>query len=169
MPAVRLFNFNLPGCWDYLCFLGQDQLQHTIGIFCLDVLGFDAGQVKATAIRAIGAFHPDNLVLLLLLHIGVALGPDGQCIIRQIQMDILLVEAGEIGLQQVVVTFIGYIGLELSQIGVTEEVIEMRAKEAALHFLHFSEGVVGAHGVVVITTGQIKHKITSKYFGFLAV
>ena len=117
-PRVVLWLFNLQASslGEGALQLRKRQAQDTVCIFCFDLIGIHAGDIKASLIGAIAAFHADHFVLLILfLHFGFPLGPNGQHVIMDVQCDILLLKTGKIGLQQVVIALIGDIGAELIQ------------------------------------------------------
>lgn len=71
----------------------------------------------------------------------------------QLQLDVLLLEAGQVGLQLVVVAFIGDVGFELRQTAAGEEVV---VEKATLHLLHLGEGIPGAHRISAVRS-HFKH------------
>ena len=85
--------------------------------------------------------------------LGVTLGLNGQGVAVQIQMDVLFLEAGQISLEQIVVAFIGDVGLELRQIRVGEEAV---IEQPFFHFPHFGERVPDVDGISAIRS-QFKH------------
>ncbi|WP_287224268.1 hypothetical protein [Oscillibacter sp.] len=56
------------------------------------------------------------------------MGLDGEGVAVQLQLDVLLLEAGQVGLQLVVVAFIGDVGFELRQTAAGEEVVVERRR-----------------------------------------
>jgi hypothetical protein len=114
----------MPGGLHLGVLLGHLQRQHAAVVTGLDIRSLDAADVKAAAVRAVGALAADELAaLVLVLVLGMALGVDGQGVALQIQMDVLLLEAGQVGFQLKVVALVGNIGLELRQRTAGEEVV----------------------------------------------
>ena len=74
-----------------------------------------------------------GLLLVLLFIIAVAFGADGKSLALEINMNVLLAEAGHIGFNDVSVFLFLY---------VRAEALYRAAEEAALHFLHLTEWVV---------------------------
>ena len=90
------------------------------------------------------ALHADNLVLLILiLDLGMAFSADGQGVALNIQVNVLLLKAGKICLQQVVIAFIRYIGTELRQFACVEETGKGIREKCSFKCLHLTEGIVG--------------------------
>ena len=115
-PLGGLFDFQTSAFRQALFQLGQGQAQNAIHILGFDFIGVHAGDVKASLVGAVGTLHADHLVLLVLfLHLRFALSADDQGVILNVQGDILLLKAGQISLQRIVVTLVCYIGAELSE------------------------------------------------------
>ena len=113
-PRVVLWLFNLQASslGEGALQLRKRQAQDTVCIFRFDLIGIYAGDIKASLVGAIAALHTDYLVLLVLFfHFGFPLGPNGQHVIVDVQDDILILKTGKIGLQQVVITLIGWSSL----------------------------------------------------------
>ena len=128
-PALILVNADLPAGGNLHCLLGQLQCQHTAVVGGGNTLRPDAGDVEAPAVRAVGTLTAHVLPLFLLLFMfGVTLGLDGEGVAVQLQLDVLLLEAGQVGLQLVVVAFIGDVGFELRQTAAGEEVVVERRR-----------------------------------------
>ena len=110
---MRSFDLQTFGGLLLLGGLGQDQLQHALVVLGLDGGGVDAGDVEGAAVRAVAALAAQVLVaLILVLMFGVALGGDGQSIVIQIQVDVLLFKARQVCRDLEVVTLVGDVGAE---------------------------------------------------------
>ena len=126
-----LFDFQASAFRQALFQLGQGQAQNAVHILGLDLIGIHAGDVKASGIGAVGTLHADHFVLLVLfLDLGFALSPDDQCVILNVQSDILLLKAGQISLQQVVIALVRHIGAELSKGRRVKEAAERSTEKA---------------------------------------
>ena len=97
--------------------------------------------------------------LVLFLDLGFAFGADDQSVILDVQRDILLLKAGQVSLQQVVVALVCYISAELSEGRRVKEAAEGSAEKGFFEFLHLPPGVVGAY--ILISSGKSKHSNTS--------
>ena len=102
--VLWLFNLQASSLGEGALQLRKRQAQDTVYIFRFDLIGIYAGDIKASLVGAIAALHTDHFVLLILfLHFGFPLGPNGQHVIMDVQCDILLLKTRKIGLQQVVI------------------------------------------------------------------
>jgi len=109
-----LFDFQASAFRQALFQFGQGEFQNTVHILGLDLVGIHAGDVKASGVGAVGTLHTDHFILLVLfLHLGFALSPDDQSVILNVQSDILLLKAGQVSFQQVVVALVRHISAEL--------------------------------------------------------
>ena len=98
---MGLFDFQASAFRQALFQLGQGQAQNAVYILSRDLIGIHAGDVKASLVGAVGALHEDHFILLVLfLNLGFALGSDDQCVILDVQSDILLLKAGQVSLQR---------------------------------------------------------------------
>ena len=79
-----------------LSLLGHDQGQDAVGIRSLDVVDLNAGDVKAAGEAAVHALALDVVELLVFL-ILLALDADGQNVVLDVNVDVLLLEAGQLG------------------------------------------------------------------------
>ena len=139
--------------------LGQGQAQNTVHILGFDLVGIYAGDVKASLVGAVGALHADHFILLVLfLDLGFALSADDQRVILNVQSDILLLEAGQVSLQQVVVALVRHIGAELSKGRRVKETAERSSEKGFFEFLHLPPGVKSGH--ILISSCKSKHSNT---------
>ena len=141
-----------PAAGDLDVLLRQRQAQHAVVVAGLDALGLDAGDIEAPRVAAVAALAAD-VALVLLLVLVPALGLDGQVVAVDVDGDVLLLHAGQIGLEQVMVALVLNVGLERADIA--EEVAV--AEERALQRLHVAERVIGGHVVIVAVRSQFKH------------
>ena len=81
--------------------LGQNELQHPVLIGGPDGVLLDAVQGEGPG-EAAGAALPADVVVGGGAVIGLVLGRDGEHAVLYIQIDVLLAEAGQVGLEQVV-------------------------------------------------------------------
>lgn len=116
LPALSreslLLDGDLPALGDHLALLGQGQLQHAVIIGGGDVFLLDAGDVKGALVAAAAALPAQVLALLLLFGGLLVLGGDGENAVLQVQVDVALIKAGQISLQQVVVALVLDVGAE---------------------------------------------------------
>lgn len=83
---------------ELLALLGQGQLQHAVVVLRLYLVGLDARYIEAAAVGAVGTLAADVLIFLILfLMLRVTLGVDGEPIAVDVELDILLVESGQVG------------------------------------------------------------------------
>ena len=141
-----------PAAGDLDVLLRQRQAQYAVVVAGLDALGLDAGDIEAPRVAAVAALAAD-VALVLLLVLVPALGLDGQVVAVDVDGDVLLLHAGQIGLEQVMVALVLNVGLERAD--VAEEVAV--AEERALQRLHVTERVIGGHVVIVAVRSQFKH------------
>ena len=141
-----------PAAGDLDVLLRQRQAQHAVVVAGLDALGLDAGDIEAPRVVAVAALAAD-VALVLLLVLVPALGLDGQVVAVDVDGNVLLLHAGQIGLEQVMVALVLNVGLERAD--VAEEVAV--AEECALQRLHVAERVIGGHVVIVAVRSQFKH------------
>lgn len=74
------------------------KLQNAVVVGRLHVVGVYAAQVKLTAVRAKGALAADVVVLVILFFLlCLALSVNGQRVAVDIEMDVLLVKARQVG------------------------------------------------------------------------
>ena len=84
--------------------------------------GIYARNVKAAGIGTVAALTPDVSTLFVgVLIIAVAHSLDGQCIAIERKVDIFLLKAGQVGLQQERIAGIPDIGFEFGQRGIEKE------------------------------------------------
>ena len=123
---MQLFDFQASAFRQALFQFGQGQAQNAVHILSLDLVGIHAGDVKASLVGAVGTLHTDHFILLVLfLDLGFSLGPDDQSVILDVQSDVLLLKAGQVSLQQVVVALVRHIGAELSKSRHVKEAAEI--------------------------------------------
>ena len=131
-------------------------MQHTVVILRRDLVRLDAAEIKLPAVGAIGTLAADIFVLLVLfLVFGMTLGADGQHVAVDIEVDVLLVEAGQIRFQLIMIALILDVGLEFRQAVVAEEA-ERIAEKAALQLVHFVERVIESC-VLMRIRSEFKH------------
>ena len=88
--------------------LGERQAQDAVGVLGLDAVLVDAADVKGALILAVGPLAADvGPLLVLLLMLAVALRTDGKGVLAEVDVDAVLVKAGQIRLQQVAVPLVG--------------------------------------------------------------
>ena len=120
--TCRSFDLQPSGRGGDLLLLRQRHAQNAVTVRGLDRLGVDAGDIKASGVGAVGALAADIFVLLVLVfEVGMPLGGDGQTVVGHVDMDVLLLEAGQIRLEDEVVAVLLDVGLELAQGVVGEE------------------------------------------------
>ena len=108
-----LLDGDLPALGLGLTLLGQSQLQHAVFIAGADGVFLNTGDIEGTGEAAHTALPADILAVLILVLRGlIVLGGDGQQAILQVQVNVLLPEAGQVGLQQEVVALILNVGTE---------------------------------------------------------
>lgn len=109
--------------------------QHTVGVAGGDLADIDARHIEAAAVRTVAALAAQIAgLLVLILKVAVTLRLDGQGLAIQGQLDVLLLEAGQVGLQLIAVAHIADIGLELRQ--------RVVAKERAVDVLEITERII---------------------------
>ena len=102
--------------------LRQRHAQDAVGVCGLNACGVDAGDIKASGVGAIGTLAAEVIALLVLVFIvGMTLGGDGQPVVGDVHVDILFLEAGQVSLENEVVTVLLNVGLELAEGVVGEE------------------------------------------------
>ena len=108
MQRWELFNFQPP----YLRFLclqfRQVQLQHAIGIGCLDLISIDAGKIKTPGKRSVAPLTADIVALFILfLSLTVPLGTDGQIAVLHVYLNVFFFKTGQIRFQLIGVSGVG--------------------------------------------------------------
>ena len=93
-----LLDFEPSGGRYGLNLLRHGELQHAVGILCLDAINIHAGHIEATAVGTIETLALDEVLLLVFL-VHLALGGDGQTVVLNVDLDVFLLEAGEFGIQ----------------------------------------------------------------------
>ena len=144
-----LFDGNLMRGRRDIALLRQGQLQHAAVVFGLDGGGVDAGDVKAATERAVPALPADEVVLFL-LGFFLFLGGNGQAVAVDIDADVLFGEAGQIGLDQVMIALV-------ENIGFAGEILFQLAEIAEKAAFQVGEGVHIAV-ISVFKRNKIKHK-----------
>lgn len=116
--------------------LGQRQAENTVTVGGGNVRSVDPNGVKASGIGTESAFTADVIALLIfLLEIRVPLCIDGQGAFVEVDVDIVLVKAGQIGLKQVILSLVPDVGAETGGGTVREE--------GTLQLIKAAERVVG--------------------------
>ena len=124
--------------------LGHCQCQDAVVKAGLDGLGVHAIQIEAAGETAIGALAAEIIPLLvLLLVVGVTLGTDGQGVVRDINVDIFLLEAGQVGLEHVLRVILADVS--------AEGACALVAEKFPFHPLHHAEGIVITGERVVVS------------------
>src|SRR5215469_479944 len=102
-----LANVDLDLLWLGFRLLRQPNLEHTLLIVSVDVVGVNAGgQSESPSKAAILALHA-SVILFLLVLFELALAVDGQVVVFHANVDILLIDPGHFDLQSdVVVVFV---------------------------------------------------------------
>ena len=96
--------------------------QDAVGVCGLDACGVDAGDIKASGVGAIGTLAAEVIALLVLVFIvGMTFSGDSQPVVGDVNVDVLLLEAGQVSLENEVVTVLLNVGLELAKGVVGEE------------------------------------------------
>ena len=117
-----LFDFESAAGGLFLLLLRKSQGQDAVLVACLDVRAVDAADIKAAAVGAERTLAAQEAVLLfLLLKLGMTLGGDAQGVVLYIDVDVFLLEAGQISLQRVAVSGVLDIGFQFAQRTVGEE------------------------------------------------
>ena len=118
----ELFDFESAAGGLFLLLLRKSQGQDAVLVACLDVRAVDAADIKAAAVGAERTLTAQEAVLLfLLLKLGMTLGGDAQGVVLYIDVDVFLLEAGQISLQRVAVSGVLDIGFQFAQRTVGEE------------------------------------------------
>ena len=139
------------GGGDGLFPLGHGQGQHAVLIGGGDILGLDAGDIEAAGEGAVGPLAAQVIAgAVLVLPAGAALGGDGQVVAVDVDVDVLLLHAGQVRLQDDGVAGILDVGPEAAQRIAAGE-------EAPLQLVQVTEGMVGVHVVGVGERNQFKH------------
>lgn len=136
-------------------FLRHGQGQDAVFISGLDALDIDLGDVEASGVGTVVTLTADVAVLVaaLVLRIGV-LGLDGQNVVINVNVDVFLAKARQIGLELVAVGSLGNIRAEGVDLLLTPE--------GFLHLLELAQRVVAAH-----TIGSAVKRHDFKHFIFL--
>ena len=139
----ELFDDNVEGLLLFLDLLRKGEGQDAVVIGGADGRGVDVlADGEGTLIRAVAALFADELVALVaVLRLGMSLRGDGDHILVHSDVDVLLLEAGEIRGQLVAVTLVGDIRAEgdgAVSISGEERVIE----EVLLEVVHCVKRVV---------------------------
>ena len=135
----RSLDLEVLGLRLYRGFLGHGQRQDTVFIGGLDVLGVDLGHVEASGIRTIVTLAADVITLVVFFVLAVlVLGTNGQDVIIDVNVDVFLAEARQVGLKLVAVRRLGNVGAERIDLLVTPEIL--------LHLFQFAERIV-AHTI----------------------
>ena len=132
--GLSLFDFEPSCCGDFGLFLRHCQGQHTVIVCGGDGLGVDALDIEAAGVGTVVTLTADVAVGVFFLFLTLVLGGDGQAILVDINADVFLLEAGEIGLKDILAVLFGDVGAESRDIGVIPK--------AAAHFLKITERVI---------------------------
>lgn len=98
----RSLDLEVLGLRLYRGFLGHGQRQDTVFICGLDVLDVDLGHVEASGVRTIVTLAADVITLVVLFVVAVLmLGLNGQDVIIDVNVDVFLAEARQVGLKLV--------------------------------------------------------------------
>ena len=122
-------------------FLRHVQREDAVLIGGGDAVHVDLGDVEAAGVGAVVTLAADvfALVVLLVVVLGV-LGLDREGIVVDVDLDILFLEAGQLGLELVGVVGLADVGAEAVRDG-------RGVPERSLHLLHLPEGIEGTHAV----------------------
>ena len=144
---------------DVLLLLGQVQSQNAVIVFGLDPVHINSADVKAAGEGPEIALALDKVSLLVLfLLVAAVLGGDGQGVVVQVKLDVLLVKAGQLGLQLEGVAGVFHIGAESGG-------YRIAAPESAFKLLHLAEGVeVGNMTITALNRNDLKHNIYLQNF-----
>ena len=130
---------DLPGLGDHRGLLGQGQLQDAVVVGGGDAALVDAADIEGAGEGPVPALPADIGALVSLLLLGLLVGGlDGEDAFLQLQGDLLLGEAGQLGLQQELVAQVTDVRAEGGQVGVGV------AKELLLKVVEHVEQVVVA-------------------------
>ena len=125
--ALSLLQFDPPRSRNFFGFLRQIERQDAVFVFRGDVVRFDVAEVKGSAVGAVGTLAAQILaVFLFVFMFAVAFSREGQDIIGNVEVDILLFEARKICFDPVGVALVGDVGLK----GSDRSAIEMREEIA---------------------------------------
>ena len=92
-----LLDLQTAACGNLGSLLRHRQRQDAVSVGSLDTVDVDAGDVKAAAVRTVVTLALYEAVLLvLLILVDLSLGADGQAIVFDVYLDILLLEAGQL-------------------------------------------------------------------------
>ena len=147
--------------------LRHGQLQHTVAVLGFDLVYLDGGHVKASGVRTVvtltlyvvllallGLF----LSLLVVLAVVAVLGGDSQNVVFNVQLDVLLLEAGQLGLQLVAVAGVDNVGTEAAHYGAA-------AENAALKLFKVTERIISGNTISsAFKRNQFKHNIYTSIF-----
>ena len=158
--GLCLLDLQTAACGNLGSLLRHRQRQNAVSVGSLDTVNVDTGDVKATAVRTVVTLTLYEVVLLvLLILVDLSLGADGQAIVLDVYLDILLLEAGQLSLELVGIAGVGNIGAEGSDRRHVSE-------EAALHIVKGAERIESGNGMITaIKRNKFKHNIyTSKIY-----
>ena len=99
-------------CGRLLLFLfGQCNCQDTVFVLGVDTLAAAGGNVEAAAVRAGGTLPADIIAIFVaVLFLCAVLSGDRQVVPVQIKAYILLVKAGQLAFQHILITIVTYVG-----------------------------------------------------------
>ena len=111
--SVGLFNGNGGACGALAnLFLGHQDGQDTVFVLGLDILRAYIANIEATGANAgVALLAKDTALLILCILVKTLLGTDGQITVLNIQLDLILLEAGQVNIQLVAVLCLTDIGL----------------------------------------------------------
>ena len=119
--------------------LGHGQRQDAVFIGGLDALDVDLGHVETSRVRTVVTLAANVIALVVLFALAVlVLGMDGQNVIVDVDVDVFLAEARQVGFKLIAVRRLGNVGAERIDLLVTPEIL--------LHLFQLTERIV-AHTI----------------------
>ncbi len=108
---IALVDFESAACRNGFNLLRQSERQDAAVIFGFDIIGVDAGHIKAAAEGAVKTLALYKAGLLVFL-IELTLGADCKAIVLDVDVNILFLKAGELGFKDIGIACIADIGAE---------------------------------------------------------
>lgn len=147
--------------------LRHGQLQHTVAVLGIDLVYLDGGHIKASGVRTVVTLTLYVVLLALLglffslfiiLAVVAVLSGDSQNVVFNVQLDVLFLEAGQLGLQLVAVAGVDNVGTEASHYGTA-------AEDAALKLFKVTERIISGNTISsAFKRNQFKHNIYTSIF-----
>ena len=150
---MSLLDLELAAGRDLGRLLRHGQREDAVFVLGLDAVDVDAGDVEAAGEGAVEAFALDEVLLLVLfLLLALVLGADGQAVVLNVDLDVVLVEAGQLRLQLEGVAGVDHVGAE------GRDHAPRVAEEAALELVELTEGIHGGEMTdMTIERNDFKH------------